>query len=80
MNKGHKPKAKEGNDQEQLQPNEALPPPPPPATGGVAAAASAVSEEAPKPHKQGKDKFNQGQRRADAARAADAAAASPAAG
>ena len=28
LNKGHKPKAKEGNDQQQLQPNEALPPPP----------------------------------------------------
>ncbi len=59
MNKGHTPKAKEGNEQEQLPPDEALPPspssqeellPPPPA-----------GEEAPKPHKHGKDKFNQGQ-------------------
>ena len=58
VNKGHTPKAKEGNEQEQLQPNEALPPPPSPQEESPPP--PPASEEAPKPHKHGKDKFNQG--------------------
>ncbi len=60
MNKGHKPKAKEGNGQEQLQPNEAPSPPPSPPPQEESLPPPPVSEEAPKPHKQGKDKFNKG--------------------
>jgi len=56
LNKDHKPKAKEGNDQQQLPPNEALPPPP----SQEESLPPPVGEEAPKPHKHGNDKFNQG--------------------